>query len=214
MNVSYNAVMKYEKHPAAEARGPGRPREFEMSAVVDGAIRIFRERGYHATSVGDLSAATGLTAGSLYKAFGDKRGVFIAAFDRYVEMRHATIQAGLGAESTGRDRIRAVLQVYADVSFGTEGRQGCLVLSCAMTLASFDEEVAKKIAASMRRTEDLLRRLVREGQKDGSIAQDVKADASARALLAMLQGFRAIGKFGQSRDAMRAVVDETLRLLR
>ena len=213
MIVSYNGRMRNQNHTALESRGPGRPREFDMDAVVDGAIRIFRERGYHATSVGDLGDATGLTAGSLYKAFGDKRGVFIAALERYVGMRHAHIQAALDAESSGRNKIRAVLAIYADVSFGTEGRQGCLVLSSAMALTTFDDDIAQRIEASIQRTETLLQRLVREGQKDGSVSQACNAKATARTLLSVLQGFRVIGKFGRTREDMRAAVDATLRLL-
>ncbi len=184
-----------------------------MDAVVDGAIRIFRERGYHATSVGDLGSATGLTAGSLYKAFGDKRGVFVAALERYIGMRQSRIQAALDAESDGRSKIRALLQVYAEVSFGAEGRQGCLVLSSAMALATFDEDIAQKIEASIQRTETLLKRLVREGQKDGSVSQECNATATARTLLSVLQGFRVIGKFGRTREELMAAVEATLRLL-
>jgi TetR/AcrR family transcriptional repressor of nem operon len=60
----------------------GRPREFDMDDALDQAIRIFRERGYNATSIGDLTDAMGLASGSLYKAFKDKREMFLAAFDR------------------------------------------------------------------------------------------------------------------------------------
>ena len=48
------------------------------------AARLFVERGYEATSIDDLVAATGLHRGSLYKAFGSKRGIFLAALSRLV----------------------------------------------------------------------------------------------------------------------------------
>jgi AcrR family transcriptional regulator len=64
------------------SRGRGRPREFDIDAALDKSVRIFRERGYHATSIGDLTKAMELASGSVYKAFKDKRAVFLAAFDR------------------------------------------------------------------------------------------------------------------------------------
>lgn len=195
------------------SRGPGRPREFDMDTVLDGAVRVFRERGYHATSVGDLSEATGLTAGSLYKAFGDKRGVFLAAFAHYVEARNAGLRRLLDRQPSGYEKIRAVLHFYAQSSHGSEGRRGCLVVSSATALATFDDEIAAQVEAAMRRSEDLLRQLLRQGQEDGSVAQDIDVTAMARVLLAVLQGFRLIGKSGRTRNDMLAAADQALKLL-
>jgi TetR/AcrR family transcriptional regulator, transcriptional repressor for nem operon len=194
-------------------RGPGRPREFDLDTVVDGAVGVFRERGYHATSVGDLSAATGLTAGSLYKAFGDKRGIFLAALDRYITVRNTELRRLLDAQSNGRDKIRTVLRFYAEASHGSEGRRGCLVASSAMALATLDEDLAAKVEAAMRRTEDMLHQLLRQGQEDGSIAPELRVPTMASNLLALLYGFRSIGKLGRTRPEMLAAADEALRLL-
>ena len=57
----------------------GRNRTFEEPAVVALAARQFLATGYEATSLDDLVLATGLHRGSLYQAFGSKRGLFLAA---------------------------------------------------------------------------------------------------------------------------------------
>jgi len=62
-----------------------RPRSFDEAVVVDAAARCFTEVGYAATSVDDLVGATGLHRGSLYGAFGSKRGLFLAALARCAE---------------------------------------------------------------------------------------------------------------------------------
>jgi len=213
MIISYNAPMNASNADDRRPRNPGRPREFDMDMTVESAVRIFRERGYHATSVSDLCAATGLTAGSIYKAFGDKRALFLAALDRYVETRNAELAQLLEAQPTGRDKIRAVLRFYAEASCGEEGRRGCLVVSSAIALATFDEEMAAQVEAAMQRSEDMLRRLLRQGKRDGSISSDIHEQAMARSLLALLHGFRSIGKSGRTRNEMLTAADEALRLL-
>ncbi|MBN8897737.1 MAG: helix-turn-helix transcriptional regulator, partial [Rhodospirillales bacterium] len=62
-----------------------RPREFDEGAVLDAAVQCFWAHGFETTSVRDLMAQTGLTAASLYNAYGDKRAIYRTALDRYIE---------------------------------------------------------------------------------------------------------------------------------
>ena len=57
----------------------GRNRTFIESDVVATCAEMFRTTGYEGTSIDDLVQATGLHRGSLYKAFGSKRGLFVLA---------------------------------------------------------------------------------------------------------------------------------------
>lgn len=194
-------------------RAPGRPREFDIDAALDGALLVFRERGYHAASLNELGAAMKLTAGSIYKAFRDKRSIFLAAFDRYTDLRGAKLRSLLHAETSGFDKVGAMLRHYAETSQGIEGRRGCLVAGSAMELASYDVEMALRVKAALQRVETTLRDLIRIGQADGSISTAVDADVTAHTLFALLQGFRVIGKVGQKRSQLMATVEQVLELL-
>src|SRR5258708_22941628 len=91
------------------SRSRVRPREFDIDAALDKSVRVFRERGYHATSIADLTEAMELASGSVYKAFKDKRAVFLAAFDREAIMRVENLRQLLTTAQSGRDRIRIAL---------------------------------------------------------------------------------------------------------
>src|SRR6516164_3398429 len=58
-------------------------KQFDHDAVVDRAMMLFWRKGYGGTSIHDLEKATRLRRGSLYNAFGDKQGLFVAALKRY-----------------------------------------------------------------------------------------------------------------------------------
>ena len=62
-----------------------RPRAFNETDAVRLASRAFWSRGYQATAVRDLEQATGLTAGSLYKAYGSKRELFQLCVEQYMK---------------------------------------------------------------------------------------------------------------------------------
>ena len=61
-----------------------RPREFDESKVVQQASLAFAELGYNGCSIDDLLAATALKRGSLYKAFGSKRNLFVACLSEAI----------------------------------------------------------------------------------------------------------------------------------
>ena len=54
-----------------------RPREFEVTDVLLKARAVFAAQGYNGTSIDELVRATGLMRGSIYKAFGSKRNLFV-----------------------------------------------------------------------------------------------------------------------------------------
>ena len=58
-----------------------RPREVDEKTVLQRALEHYWEHGYEATSIRDLAEATGLTSGSIFNAFGDKRAHYRQALD-------------------------------------------------------------------------------------------------------------------------------------
>src|SRR5512143_3368215 len=66
-----------------------RPQEFETTEVLRNAMYVFWSKGYEAASLADILAATGLSKSSLYATFGDKRSLFLAAFDVFRKERMA-----------------------------------------------------------------------------------------------------------------------------
>ncbi|GGP22365.1 TetR/AcrR family transcriptional regulator [Silvimonas iriomotensis] len=211
MSVSYNAFMTAE---STRPRSAGRPREFDVDTALDHAARVFRQRGYHATSISDLGAAMQLTAGSIYKAFTDKRAVFMATLDRYSGQRRRLMASQLAAEPTGREKIRAMLQFYADAAHGEEGRDGCLVVGSVVELSTFDPELAAHVTGLLQQTQDLLQALVEAGMADGSIAADTDPHAVTLTLLSVLEGLRVLGKCGRSRAEMLSAADAAMAMLR
>lgn len=191
----------------------GRPREFDMNAALDEALRVFSERGYYAASISELTEAMGLTAGSVYKAFGDKRGVFLAAFDRYRHVRQQLIDEALASAANGYEKLRALVTFFAEASCGEVGRRGCLVVGSATELALFDEEVAGRVGVAFDFDERRILTLIHLGQADGSIPRHVDAEGAACAMLCLTKGMRVIGKTGRKHETMLAVTEVTMKLL-
>ncbi|MDU6388315.1 MULTISPECIES: TetR/AcrR family transcriptional regulator [unclassified Pantoea] len=180
--------------PTAPARERGRPRTFDTDTALDNAMIVFRQKGFHASSVADLSEAMNLTAGSIYKAFKDKRTLFLRVFERYISVRGADLRARLQHYPTGRARIGELLQFYLDSAREIEGRRGCLVVGSTVELQSLDEELSELVRQAVLRNRNFLIALIREGQQDGSVSASLDAETAAGLLLCVAFGMRVVGK--------------------
>ncbi|WP_242908329.1 TetR/AcrR family transcriptional regulator [Actinomadura terrae] len=159
----------------------GRPRGFDRDAALAQATRLFWERGYEATSVGELTAAMGIRPGSLYAAFGDKKSLFKEVVLAYGECPSgAFMGAALQEEPTARQAIARLLREAAEIYTDPSHPAGCLTISAATNVSPQDDEVATFLrdlrAASLQKFEDRFR----AAQKDGELPPDVDPRALAR----------------------------------
>ncbi|WP_099050077.1 TetR/AcrR family transcriptional regulator [Serratia rubidaea] len=191
----------------------GRPREFDTERALQQAVRQFSVYGYHGTSIADLNRALNLTSGSIYKAWGDKRGLFLATLDYYIAQRIENVQAATAAAGSGREKVYAFLAAYAKLSSGSEGRQGCLIVATAVELSAYDDEIARRLAAQQQRWESQLSRLLEEGQQDGSVAASCEPAVTATLLIALTRGMRVLGKTGASEESMTRIIHKAMCLL-
>jgi TetR/AcrR family transcriptional repressor of nem operon len=148
-----------------------------------------------------------------YKAFKDKRGVFLAALDRQETLYGARLRKIVDRTKYGRDKLRAALLFYVELSLGAEGMQGCLVVTTAVELASTDSNIAERVRASFRRRQQFIASLILQGQEDGSIAKHVDREGTAWLMLFLFQGLRVVGKTGVTRKELLAVVSAAMKTL-
>jgi TetR/AcrR family transcriptional repressor of nem operon len=192
---------------------PGRPREFDIDQAVEDAILVFRARGYHGTSVQDLIEGTGLARGSLYKAFHDKRSLFLAALDHYTAASLRRVGDTLSQPGSARSAIHDALLGYARRAAESQGQRGCLITAAAMEMMPHDAEISALIARMFRRMQDLFAAAVIRGQSRGEIPVDHDERAIARMLLVTIQGLRVFGKTGPSEQELSEVVEIAMRAL-
>lgn len=134
-----------------------RLREFDPKAALDRILAQFWAGGYHATSLQDLEAATGLKKQSLYREFGNKDAMFAAALGLYGEREFRLLEDVLMAADAPRARFTALFDaVLAPVRKGD--RRGCFLCNTAIEHASDDPKVQTKTQAGIAATHALFAR--------------------------------------------------------
>jgi TetR/AcrR family transcriptional repressor of nem operon len=189
-----------------------RPREFDEAVVLDAAVECFWAQGFEATSIKDLMGRTGLTAASLYNAYGDKRAMFEKALDHYIE-------TSIGARISRcevlppRDAIRAFFDDILRRSLRDREHKGCLLVNSALELAPHDPEFRRTINQALKRIETFFLACVEKGQADGSVATSRPAAALAQHLLGVLMGVRVLARVRPERPLLEGLIGTALATL-
>ncbi|MCY1023638.1 TetR/AcrR family transcriptional regulator [Pyxidicoccus sp. MSG2] len=119
-----------------------RTRAFDETVAVRAALGVFWSRGYEATSLADLEAATGLNRSSLYQAFESKRALFSRAVALYLR---EVITPRLGVFASGAPGLEQVTTYFEALATTMATappaltRRGCLLVNTATELAPHDE---------------------------------------------------------------------------
>jgi TetR/AcrR family transcriptional repressor of nem operon len=185
----------------------GRPREFDPKHVTRRAMDVFWSHGYNGTSLPDLLEATALSRSSLYAAYGDKHGLFLAALDQFIEDSFARIDSDLDPSRPAFECLRACLAGCVHRSTGPSGKRGCLVVATAKELAGQDPEVGKRIRKFFDGFEKKLTATLVRARLENELASGVEPSDVARVLLAVMEGLRVLGKTGIDEKAWLGTVD-------
>ncbi|KRC56802.1 MULTISPECIES: TetR/AcrR family transcriptional regulator [unclassified Nocardioides] len=86
---------------------PARRQRIEAAAV-----EVFADRGYDATSVGEVATAAGVTRTVLYDHFRSKRELYLQVLDSQNSAMLAEVGAGITGAGAGDDRLRATVTAY------------------------------------------------------------------------------------------------------
>ena len=190
----------------SKGRG-GRPLSFDRDEALRRAMELFWAVGYEGATLEDLQAAMGgLSAPSLYNAFGSKEDLFKAAVALYIAEVASAPLAALEGAPTAKAGIATMLETAVD-GFTIPGRpQGCF-LAIGATRCGRDGQVVQAYLESLRRAapEPIRARLAR-GVAEGDVPESADLDAITAFYATVAQGLALRAGDGVGRAALDAAV--------
>jgi TetR/AcrR family transcriptional repressor of nem operon len=191
----------------------GRPREFDREDALERAMILFWERGYEGTSMSDLTEALGIGRQSLYGAFGDKRALFLACMDRYVEQ---VLELGvfdpLASAGSPLENVHKVLDGWEQYAQSAQFR-GCLLGKSLTELGRREPELDRVLRAKLDRMEAAFERALRLSKKEGELSAAADVRVLARALTTFAQGAGMVCQVWREPELIRQTMDGARSLL-
>ena len=167
-------VQKKKKPAVTTPSAPkkrGRPRAFEPDAALEKAMNTFRDGGFAATSLDDLSQAMGINRPSLYGTFGDKRDLFLKAYERYRAEMAERFAPAFDPALTLRQMLEKVYAIALDVYLaGENGPRGCFTVMTATSEAMADPEIRALVQKALGSTQRALARRFQAAVESGELS--------------------------------------------
>jgi TetR/AcrR family transcriptional regulator, transcriptional repressor for nem operon len=188
-------------------------KRFDVGETLTRAMHAFWTRGYEATSMQDLVAATGVNRASLYATYGDKRELFLAALRKYDgEVRGHTLQE-LARVHAPADAIGALFDKFIAQTAVPGQNWGCFLINTALELAAHDAEIAELVNAAQDDIEAFFLAMIRKGQASGAFNRERDAALVRPTGFASLLGMLVMIRSRPERKYLDAVRDGVLRSL-
>lgn len=184
--------------------------EYDRDEVVAAATAVFWERGYSQTSIGDLVTATGLQPGSLYAAFGNKKGLFLEVIDQYNQTFISKIHDLRRKHGAALPKIRGLLQQIADEALQGEADRGCLTVNALLEMSQHDEDIADRLQTYNARLRKAFAWLVKDAQAEGDVPNGRNPNEQAAFVMNNIWGMRVMCKSRPDRASLEAIVTGVL----
>lgn len=191
-----------------------RPAEYNRNSVIGLATAVFWEKGYGKTSICDLVEATGLQPGSLYAAFGNKKGLFLEVVDQYNDAFISQLRALRSADGAAIKKLHGVLEQIVEDACSGKAEHGCLTVNALLEMSRHDEDISARLRAYNARVRKALAWLVSDAQAEGDVSTARDPNAMASFVVNNIWGMRVMCKSQPDRASLESVVAGVMAGLR
>lgn len=191
----------------------GRPRAFDEGAALAQIMGLFWQQGYSATSLDELSAATGMKRPSLYNAFGSKRDMYSRALAHFTSTMSEKATQQLFQEPQLR---QALLQFYGCIleTYFAEGSDlGCMMFSVAIAETQNLPEIKQALQSAIENIDQALQKRLHIAVESGELPPESDVPGLAILAQAVLQHLAIRARAGASRKSLEAMVMRTVDTL-
>lgn len=156
--------------------------------IVEKTAPIFNMKGYAGTSLNDITAATGLTKGSIYGNFANKDEVALAAFDYNLKNVSSRIDADMNKQVSVKDKLLVYINIYQKFIDGSVSEGGCPVLNTAVDADDTHPELREKVLKAVLGWKNKIAKLVEAGISAKEINADHNPEQVALTIIAIIEG--------------------------
>jgi TetR/AcrR family transcriptional regulator, copper-responsive repressor len=192
----------------------GRPRAYQPEIALGKALDLFRKDGFAATSLDDLSTATGMNRPSLYGAFGDKRELYIKSYQRYRADARAAMIDIFRNPLPIRQRLARIYAVALDIYLsGEAGPRGCFTVMTAASEAVADPDIRSLVLEGFSELDKAFAACFRLARENGELSPSADPQALAQLASATIHTIAIRARAQVPRKELEAIVKGAIEVM-
>jgi len=202
------------KPDAIEPKRRGRPRAYQPEIALGKALDLFRKDGFAATSLDDLSTATGMNRPSLYGAFGDKRELYIKSYQRYRADARAAMIDIFRDPLPIRQRLARIYAVALDIYLsGEAGPRGCFTVMTAASEAVADPDIRSLVLEGFSELDKAFAACFRLARENGELSPSADPQVLAQLASATIHTIAIRARAQVPRKDLEAIVKGAIEVM-
>jgi AcrR family transcriptional regulator len=162
--------------------------ELTAQYIIEISAPIFNKNGYAATSLNDITQATGLTKGAIYGNFKNKEELAYASFKFMVKSLMKPLSKHLELNNSPVQKLFLITDFYRNYYPFSQQLGGCPVLNIGVDANNSNSELLNKVRDTIQRIQDKLCSIIEKGIEDGEISTEINAMQYAKRIDTMIQG--------------------------
>ncbi len=190
-----------------------RAKSFDEEEILEKAMMVFWNKGYHDTSIEDLVQELGLKRGSIYHTYGGKKELFYKALELYrlkgLELFGLFFQDSVKV----KDGLRVLFVHTINSTISDPNKAGCFVANTTLEMIPGDPYIQELITRHQNGIETLFYDRLLIGKKNGEISGNMDLKIFSSLLYTMISGIRVVGKVHTDPKVLLKGFDTLLSML-
>ena len=156
--------------------------------IIEKVAPLFNQKGYAATSMSDLTTATGLTKGAIYGNFQNKEELAIKSFNFSVNQVLKSISTHQNKNKSSLQKLYLITDFYKNYYNFSKKLGGCPILNNGVDAKNQNTNLHNEVVLIINKTQTNIAKLIEQGIKNGVIKRTVNSKKFAKKLYSHIQG--------------------------
>ena len=181
---------------------------YNRQEALERALKLFWQKGFHATSLKDIEEALDMRPGSIYAAFGSKDGLFQEALDYYARLGLTELERILSHYESPLLGLAAYVRQLGGIRDKELPSQACMLVKSLLELGAREQAALQKVEMLLAGMETRFIDCFSAAQQLGELDNELDATRLGRRLQAEVMGLRAFAQRDVDSEAVHALAED------